>query len=88
MNKIAGSNTVKKHVRNLRAVEPVPAPELDLPELKTSLAKAMCRQYIMWPSDGPLPCEREVSCDKRSQCVEISESVLDYRRNLATMIKD
>ncbi|MHA1597434.1 MAG: hypothetical protein ACTSV1_01825 [Alphaproteobacteria bacterium] len=61
--------------------------EADSPELKVSLAKAMCRQYIMWPAAGDLPCEKAEACDKQTQCVEMAEGVLDYQRDLPMLRK-
>ena len=61
--------------------------EADLPELKVSLAKAMCRQYIMWPSAGALPCEEAAACDKQTQCIKMAEGVLDYQRDLPLLKK-
>ncbi|MBT3238105.1 MAG: hypothetical protein HOL37_06010 [Rhodospirillaceae bacterium] len=51
-------------------------------ELMGALQKAMCRQHIMWPADGPLACEEGRPCDSQDKCTELANSVLDYRHVL------
>jgi len=38
----------------------------------------LCRQYIMWPTSGPLPCQKGIDCDKSASCQKMAEDVVDY----------
>ena len=42
------------------------------------MSLALCRQYIMWPTSGALPCEQGIDCDKSSQCRNMAQDVIDY----------
>ncbi|MBL6932108.1 MAG: hypothetical protein ISR45_04100 [Rhodospirillales bacterium] len=48
----------------------------------SAMEKAMCRQHIMWPIDGELPCETDQTCLKSDLCREMAEEVMDYSRTL------
>jgi len=46
--------------------------------LLRQMAMALCRQYIMWPTSGPLPCQKGIDCTKSASCNEMAEDVVDY----------
>lgn len=60
------------------ARESTPPSETEFLKLRTSLAKALCRQHIMWPQDN-LPCDEDSPCDKQDQCLKLANEILDYR---------
>ncbi len=47
------------------------------------MSLALCRQYIMWPTSGALPCEQGIACDKSSQCRKMAQDVMDYTNGLS-----
>jgi hypothetical protein len=46
------------------------------------MEKALCRQHIMWPIEGELPCEKAQSCSKSNLCRQMAEEVMDFSRML------
>ncbi len=46
------------------------------------MEKALCRQHIMWPHTGKLPCELHQHCAKSHLCNEMAEEVMDFSRQL------
>ncbi len=47
------------------------------------MAQTLCRQYIMWLSMEPLPCQQGIDCDKPDKCRAMAEEVIDYTKDLA-----
>ncbi|HER25592.1 MAG TPA: hypothetical protein ENI69_00625 [Rhodospirillales bacterium] len=51
--------------------------------LLRQMAQTLCRQYIMWLSMEPLPCQQGIDCDKSDKCRAMAEEVIDYTKDLA-----
>ena len=52
------------------------------------MEKALCRQHIMWPHEGKLPCELHQPCAKSHLCNEMAEEVMDYSQLLDDASED
>ncbi|NQV47496.1 MAG: hypothetical protein HQ504_06905 [Rhodospirillaceae bacterium] len=63
-------------------VEPQATPDMDARELMVTMAKALCRQHIMWPTEGALPCETGVDCDKQPICSQMAKDVINFTKQL------
>ena len=63
------------------AGESTPPSETEFLKLRTSLAKALCRQHILWPQEL-LPCDENIPCDKQDQCIAMANEIIDYRNSL------
>jgi hypothetical protein len=55
-----------------------PTTDEDKELLLQQMAFALCRQYIMWPTTGELPCQKGIDCDKSASCRKMAEDVVDY----------
>ncbi len=54
------------------------AKDQDKELLLRQMSFALCRQYIMWPTTGALPCQKGIDCDKSASCRKMAEDVIDY----------
>jgi len=52
------------------------------------MARALCRQHIMWPADGPLPCEKHRPCDKSDRCRAMAEEVILFSESIKAESRD
>ena len=73
--------TTKKNISTGEA-QPSEKVDIDARELMLTMAKALCRQHIMWPAEGPLPCETGVNCDKQHMCTQMAEDVINFTKSL------
>jgi hypothetical protein len=60
----------------------------DLLKILSAMEKALCRQHIMWPHDGDLPCELLQPCEKKHLCSQMAEDVMDLKRRLNAASED
>jgi hypothetical protein len=70
------------------AGDPQAQTKSDLLQLLSAMEKALCRQHIMWPSEGKLPCELHQPCTKSHLCNQMAEEVIDYRRKFRDAAED
>jgi len=56
--------------------------------LMRTMTRALCRQHIMWPADGPLPCEKQQPCDKSDRCRAMAEEVILFSKSIKAESRD
>lgn len=66
----------------IQPIEPARKTKAELLKLLSAMEKAMCRQHIMWPEEGDLPCESNQECAKSDVCRKMAEDILDYSHAL------
>lgn len=76
------SSRIKKVIDAHLAGDPQAQTKSDLLKVLSAMEKALCRQHIMWPHEGKLPCELHQPCAKSHICNEMAEQVLDYSQLL------
>ena len=76
-----GTSAQQAHVAD-GAPEQILTEDRDKKLLLRQMSMALCRQYIMWPTSGPLPCQKGIDCDKSASCQKMAEDVVDYASGL------
>ena len=82
------SSRIKKVIDAHLAGDPLAQAKSDLLKVLSAMEKALCRQHIMWPHEGKLPCELHQPCAKSHLCNEMAEEVMDYSQLLDDASED
>ena len=73
----------KKVIDAHLAGDPEAQTKSDLLKTLSAMEKALCRQHIMWPTEGKLLCELHQPCSKSHLCNQMAEEVMDFRQQLS-----
>ncbi len=76
------SSRTKRVIDAHLAGDPEAQTKSDILKVLSAMEKALCRQHIMWPHDGELPCELHQACAKSHLCNQMAEEVMDFSRLL------
>ncbi|NQU59284.1 MAG: hypothetical protein HQ513_18800 [Rhodospirillales bacterium] len=82
------STRTKRVIDAHLAGDPQAQSKSDLLKVLSAMEKALCRQHIMWPHDGKLPCELHQACAKSHLCNEMAEEVMDFSKQLDAASED
>lgn len=72
----------KKDIDSDHAGDPEAQTKSEHLRVLSIMEKALCRQHIMWPHNGKLPCELDQACAKSHLCSQMAREAVEFSRQL------